>query len=323
NHWNIFKDEEILPLDTVHYYGQPLALVIAASQKLAQDAARLVAVTYEDLPAVLSIRDAVQRASFFAETRQLINGDVDAALAAADVVLEGESYCGAQEHFYLETMGAVAVPKGEDGEMDVFASTQNPTEAQMVVAEVLGVPASRVVCRVKRMGGGFGGKESRSVLIAAFAALGAHHTGKSVRIALDRDEDMQVSGQRHPFFGRWTVGVTKEGRILGLRMRVYSNGGFSHDLSVGVLERAVSHLDNCYRMAATDFVGRVCRTNTQSNTAFRSFGGCQGMFLSESMLCEVADRLGLPVERVRETNLYQTGDVTPFSQKLDDWNVPR
>ncbi|KAJ2324046.1 hypothetical protein GGH92_010768, partial [Coemansia sp. RSA 2673] len=206
--------------------------------------------------------------------------------------------------------------------MDVFASTQNPTEAQMVVAEVLGVPASRVVCRVKRMGGGFGGKESRSVLIAAFAALGAHHTGRSVRIALDRDEDMQVSGQRHPFYGTWTVGVTKEGRILGLRARVYSNGGFSHDLSIGVLERAVSHLDNCYRMPATDFVGRVCRTNTQSNTAFRSFGGCQGMFLSESMLCEVADRLNLSVEAVREINLYQPGDVTPFSQPLNDWNVP-
>ncbi|KAJ2573629.1 hypothetical protein GGH95_004038, partial [Coemansia sp. RSA 1836] len=221
-------------------------------------------------------------------------------------------------------MGAVAVPKGEDGEMDVFASTQNPTEAQMVVAEVLGVPASRVVCRVKRMGGGFGGKESRSVLIAAFAALGAHHTGKSVRIALDRDEDMQVSGQRHPFFGTWTVGVTRQGRILALRARVFSNGGFSHDLSLGVLERAVSHLDNCYRLPATDIVGRVCRTNTQSNTAFRSFGGCQGMFLSESMLCEVADRLHMPVEAIRELNLYQRGDVTPFSQELNsDWNVPR
>ncbi|KAJ2098690.1 hypothetical protein GGI09_003181 [Coemansia sp. S100] len=322
NHWNIFKDEEILPTDTVHYYGQPLALVLATTQKLAQDAARLVSVSYENLPAVLSIRDAVAKSSFYDETRQLINGDVDAALAAADLVLEGESYCGAQEHFYLETMGAIAVPKGEDGEMDVFASTQNPTEAQMVVAEVLGVPASRVVCRVKRMGGGFGGKESRSVLIAAFAALGAHHTGRSVRIALDRDEDMQVSGQRHPFYGTWTVGVTKEGRILGLRARVYSNGGFSHDLSIGVLERAVSHLDNCYRMPATDFVGRVCRTNTQSNTAFRSFGGCQGMFLSESMLCEVADRLNLSVEAVREINLYQPGDVTPFSQPLNDWNVP-
>ncbi|KAJ2691326.1 hypothetical protein IWW39_000011 [Coemansia spiralis] len=323
NHWNIFKDEEILPADTVHYYGQPLALVLATTQKTAQEAARLVAVTYEELPAVLSIRDAVAQSSFYDETRQLINGDVDKALAAADLVLDGESYCGAQEHFYLETMGAIAVPKGEDGEMEVFASTQNPTEAQMVVAEVLGVPASRVVCRVKRMGGGFGGKESRSVLIAAFAALGAHHTGRSVRIALDRDEDMQVSGQRHPFYGRWTVGVTKEGRILGLRARIYSNGGFSHDLSIGVLERAVSHLDNCYRMPATDFVGRVCRTNTQSNTAFRSFGGCQGMFLSENMLCEVADRLILSVDHVREINLYQTGDVTPFSQKLDDWNVPQ
>ncbi|KAJ2898498.1 hypothetical protein IWW38_001376, partial [Coemansia aciculifera] len=254
NHWNIFKDEEILPSDTVHYYGQPVALVIAASLKLAQDAARLVKVQYEQLPAILSVRDAVAQQSFFAETRQLVNGDVDAALQAADLVLEGSSFCGAQEHFYLETMGAVAVPKGEDGEIELFASTQNPTEAQMVVAEVLGVPAARVVCRVKRMGGGFGGKESRSVLIAAFAALGAHHSGRSVRIALDRDEDMQVSGQRHPFYGTWKVGVTREGKILALRARVYSNGGFSHDLSVGVLERAVSHIDNCYRIPATDIV---------------------------------------------------------------------
>ncbi|KAJ2475120.1 hypothetical protein EV174_005391, partial [Coemansia sp. RSA 2320] len=323
NTWNIFHDEEILPRDEVHFYGQPVALVLATSQRVAQDAARLVVVSYDDLPAVLTVRDAVAQGAFFAETRQLITGDVGAALAEADLVMEGSSYCGAQEHFYLEAMAALAVPQGEDGAVELFASTQNPAEVQMVVAEMLGVPASRVVCRVKRMGGGFGGKESRSVLVAAFAALGAHLTGRSVRLALDRDEDMQVSGQRHPFLGRWTVGVTREGRILGLRMHVFSNGGFSHDLSVGVLERAVSHLDNCYRIPATEFVGRVCRTNTQSNTAFRGFGGCQGMLLTESMLCEVADRLHLPVDRVREINLYKAGDVTPFSQRLDDWNVPR
>ncbi|KAJ2746556.1 hypothetical protein GGI20_001267 [Coemansia sp. BCRC 34301] len=324
NRWNIFKDEEILPTDTVHYYGQPLALVLATSQKLAQDAARLVSVSYEPLPAVLSIRDAVAQQAFFAETRQLVNGDVDAELASTDVVVvEGSSYCGGQEHFYMETMGAVAVPKGEDGEMEVFATTQSPAEAQIVVAEVLGVPASHIVSRVKRIGGGFGGKESRSKLIAAFAALGAHHTGKSVRIFLDRDEDMQTSGQRHPFYSKWTVGVTREGRIVALRARLFSNGGFSHDLSIAVMEHALAHVDNCYRIPATDIVGRVCRTNTQSNTAFRSFGGCQGMFLTESMLCEVADRLEMPVERIREINLYQCGDVTPFSQTLDsNWNVP-
>ncbi|KAJ2490425.1 hypothetical protein IWW37_003166 [Coemansia sp. RSA 2050] len=323
NHWNIFKDEEILPADTVFYYGQPLALILAATQRIAQEAARLVSVTYKDLPAVLSIRDAIAQSSFYDETCQLINGDVDTALTAADLVLEGESYCGAQEHFYLETMVAIAVPKGEDGELEVFASTQNPTEAQMVIAQVLGVPASRVVCRVKRIGGGFGGKDARSIPIAAFAALGAHNTGRSVRIALGRDEDMQTSGQRHPFLGKWTVGVTKEGRILGMRMQIYNNGGFSHDMSVGVLEHATAHLDNCYRMSATDFLGRVCRTNTQSKTAFRGFGACQGMFLTESMLCEVADRLGLSVEAVREINLYQHGDATPFNQKLVGWNVPR
>ncbi|KAJ2809409.1 hypothetical protein H4R20_000134 [Coemansia guatemalensis] len=324
NAWNIFKDEEILPSAVVHHVGQPLALVVADTQRQAQEAARMVRVEYEDLPAVLTVRDAVEKESWFPEVRQLKNGDVEAAFAQADCVLEGESYCAPQEHFYLEPFGSIAVPKGEGGEFDIYASTQNPTETQMVCAELLGVPASRVVCHVKRMGGGFGGKESRSALIAAYTALAAYHTNRSVRIMLDRDEDMQITGQRHPFYGRWKVGATRDGRLLGVRMRIYSNGGFSHDLSIGVLERAVSHLDNCYRIPATDFEGRVCRTNTQSNTAFRSFGGCQGMLMLENMLCELADRLELPVELLRERNMYRAGDVTPFSQPLDtDWNVPR
>ncbi|KAJ2558682.1 hypothetical protein EV175_000675 [Coemansia sp. RSA 1933] len=324
NKWNIFHDEEILPSEEAHYVGQPVALVLADSQKHAQEAARAVHVTYEPLPAVLGVREAARAGSWFDELRQLQNGDVEAALAQADHVFEGESYCGPQEHFYLETMASITVPKGEGGEFDVYASTQNPTEAQHVCAEVLGVSASRIVCHVKRMGGGFGGKESRSVLISAFTTLGAHHTNRSVRLVLDRDEDMQTSGQRHPFYGQWTVGVSRDGQLQALRARIFSNGGFSHDLSIGVLERAVSHIDNCYRIPNTDIVGRVCRTNTQSNTAFRSFGGCQGMIILEQMLCEVADRLRLPVEHLREINMYRAGDVTPFSQKLDgDWNVPR
>ncbi|KAJ2726263.1 hypothetical protein GGI07_000740 [Coemansia sp. Benny D115] len=322
NLWNIFHDEEILPTTEVHYAGQPLALVLADTQKIAQEAARAVRVEYEDLPAVLTVRDAVEQESFFDEVRQLKNGDVDAAFASADHVFEGESYCGPQEHFYLETMASITVPRGEGGEFDVHASSQNPTEVQMVSAAVLGVPANRVVCHVKRLGGGFGGKESRSVLISAFTTLGAYHTNRSVRIMLDRDEDMMTSGQRHPFFGRWKVAVAKDGRLLGLQARIYSNGGFSHDLSMGVLERALTHLDNCYYIPNTDFVGRVCRTNTQSNTAFRSFGGCQGMFILESMLCEVADKLGCTVEHLREVNMYKPGDMTPFDQALDDWNVP-
>ncbi|KAJ1900432.1 hypothetical protein LPJ81_003946, partial [Coemansia sp. IMI 209127] len=324
NKWNIFHDEEILPSEEVHYVGQPVALVLADSQKLAQSAARLVCVVYEPLPAILGVREAAQKGAWFDEVRQLQNGDVDAAFAEADSVFEGESYCGPQEHFYLETMGSITVPKGEDGEFDVYASTQNPTEAQMVCAEVLGVSASRIVCHVKRMGGGFGGKESRSVLLSAFTTLGAHHSNRSVRLVLDRDEDMQISGQRHPFYGQWKVGVSRTGQLLALRARIFSNGGFSHDLSIGVLERAVSHIDNCYRIPNTDIVGRVCRTNTQSNTAFRSFGGCQGMLMLESMLCEVADKLRMPVEQLREANMYRVGDVTPFSQPLDsDWNVPQ
>ncbi|KAJ2007210.1 hypothetical protein H4R26_000926, partial [Coemansia thaxteri] len=322
NKWNIFHDEEILPHDEVHFYGQPVALVLATSRRLAQDAARLVTVAYDDLPAILTTRDAVAQGALFEETRSIVFGDVDAALAEADVIIEGSSYCGKQEHFYLETTAALAVPQGEDGALELFATTQNPTETQMAVAATLGLPASRIVCRVKRMGGGFGGKDSRSTLVAAFAALGAHLTGQSVRISLNRDEDMQLTGQRHPFLGKWTVGVTREGRVLGLRMRVYSNGGFSYDLSTAALEQTLGHLDNCYRIPAADFVGHVCRTNMQSSTAFRGFGACEGMFLTESMLCEVADHLRLPIDILREINLYKPGDVTPFSQRLDDWNVP-
>ncbi|KAJ2598131.1 hypothetical protein GGF39_002768 [Coemansia sp. RSA 1721] len=323
NCWNIFHDEEILPSEEVHYSGQPVALVLADNQRIAQEAARAVKVDYEPLPAVLTVRDAVDQNALFAEERVLRNGDVDRELAHSDHVLSGESYCGAQEHFYLETMASITVPRGEGDEYDIYASTQNPTETQMVCAETLGVPASQIVCHVKRMGGGFGGKESRSVLLAAFTTLGAYHTNRSVRIMLDRDEDMRTSGQRHPFLGRWTVGFSRAGKLRALRMRVFSNGGFSHDLSMGVLERAVSHVDNCYRIPATEIVGRVCRTNTQSNTAFRSFGGCQGMFLLESMLCEIADKLGKHVEEIRALNMYRKNDVTPFSQTLDDWNVPR
>ncbi|KAJ2783497.1 hypothetical protein GGI15_002555 [Coemansia interrupta] len=322
NVWNIFADEEVLPTTHVHYAGQPVALVVAASRRAAQDAAQAVHVTYEALPAVLTVRDAVAQGALFGEERALRRGDVDAALAAAPHVLAGESYCGAQEHFYLEPMGALAVPRGEADELDVYASTQNPTETQMVCAAALGVAASRVVCRVKRLGGGFGGKESRSVLLAAFAALGAHHTRAPVRAVLDRDDDMRTSGQRHPFLARWTVGFDGAGRLLALRMHVFSNGGFSHDLSVGVLERAVSHVDNCYRLGACEIVGRIARTNTQSNTAFRGFGGCQGMFLLESMLCEVAAAVGRTPEALRRLNMYRAGDTTPFGQRLDDWNVP-
>ncbi|KAJ2760226.1 hypothetical protein IWQ56_005538, partial [Coemansia nantahalensis] len=322
NVWNIFRDEEILPTGEVHHVGQPVALVVADSVRVAREAARAVHVTYADLPAVLTVRDAVRQRSWFPEVRRLQTGDVDAALAAAEVVLEGESFCGAQEHFYLEPMVAVAVPRGEDGELDVYASTQNPTEAQMVCAAALGLPASRVVCHVKRLGGGFGGKESRPTLIAAFTALAAHHSGRPARLLLDRDEDMQLMGQRHPFYGAWTVGVSRAGRLQALRLRLFSNGGWSHDLSMGVLERALAHADNCYRVPHVDFEGRVCRTHTQSNTAFRGFGGCQGMLMLESMLCEVADRLALPVEHLRELNMYREGDATPFKQRLTEWNVP-
>ncbi|KAJ1991067.1 hypothetical protein GGI25_003886 [Coemansia spiralis] len=322
NTWTFSCDEEVLPTEEVHYMGQPIALVLADSQKVAQEAARMVRVEYEDLPAIFTMREAIAQNSFFDEVREVSNGDVDAAFAQADFVFKGESYCGQQEHFYLETMSSIAVPKGESGELDLYTTTQGPTGVQMECAKVLGVPASRIVCHVKRVGGSFGGKESRATLIAAFSALGAYHTNKPVRIVLERNEDMQTSGQRHPYLGQWEVGVTRDGKLLGLRMRVFSNGGFSHDASVIVMEHTLTSADNCYMIPNTSYIGRICRTNTQSSTAFRGFGSCQGMFLLESMLCEVADLLELPVEQIREINMYKTGDITPYAQCLTEWNVP-
>ncbi|KAJ1674807.1 hypothetical protein EV182_002521, partial [Spiromyces aspiralis] len=238
-------------------------------------------------------------------------------------VFEGESYCDGQEHFYLETQACLVIPRGEGDEYEVWSSTQNPTETQAVVSEILDVPRNRIVARVKRLGGGFGGKESRASVLAAITALGAHLSGRPVRIQLDRDEDMQISGQRHAFYSTWKVAVDNDGRIDALEMHLYGNAGHSLDLSTGVLERAVSHADNCYHLPNSRIVGKLCKTHTQSNTAFRGFGGPQGMILMEQCLEEIADRLGIPVEVVRERNFYREGQHTPFHQTVGDWHIPR
>ncbi|KAK0626374.1 molybdopterin binding aldehyde oxidase/xanthine dehydrogenase [Immersiella caudata] len=323
NHWGAPHFQEVfLAEDEVYTTGQPIGLVLATSANRAAEGARAVKVEYEELPAIYTIEEAIEQESFFDFFKEIKKGDPEEAFQNCDYTFTGVARMGGQEHFYLETQAALAIPKPEDGEMEIFSSTQNPNEAQVYAAQVLGVQANKVVVRVKRMGGGFGGKESRSVQLSSICALAAQKTRRPVRYMLTREEDMIVSGQRHPFMGRWKVGVNKDGKIQALDLDIFNNGGWSWDLSAAVCERAMSHSDGCYLIPNIHVRGRICKTNTMSNTAFRGFGGPQGMFISECYMSEVADRLGMPVEKFREINFYKDEELTHFNQPLTDWHVP-
>jgi len=323
NRWGAPHFQEVFfAEDEVFTAGQVIGLVLATSANRAAEGARAVKVEYEELPAIYTIEEAIEQESYFDFFKEIKKGDPEEAFKNCDYTFTGVARMGGQEHFYLETQAALAVPKPEDGEMEIFSSTQNPNEAQVYAAQVLGVQANKVNVRVKRMGGGFGGKESRSVPLSSILALAAQKTRRPVRYMLTREEDMITSGQRHPFMGRWKVGVNKDGKIQALVLDIFNNGGWCWDLSAAVCERAMSHSDGCYLIPNIHVRGRICKTNTMSNTAFRGFGGPQGMFIAESYMEEVADRIGMPVEKFREINMYKDGELAHFNQPLTDWHVP-
>ncbi|PKS07048.1 hypothetical protein jhhlp_005645 [Lomentospora prolificans] len=315
-------DEVFFAEEYVYTAGQPIAMMLATTAQKAQEAARAVKVEYEELPAILSIEEAIEKNSFHDCNRYIKKGEPEKSLMDCDYTFSGTARMGGQEHFYLETQACLVVPKPEDGELEVFSSTQNANETQVFVSQVCGVQCNKVVVRVKRLGGGFGGKETRSVPLSATVALAAKKTKRPVRCMLTREEDMLTSGQRHPFYARWTVGVNQDYKIQALVADVYNNAGWSYDLSMAVCERAMTHSDGCYLIPNVHIRGHLCRTNTMSNTAFRGFGGPQGMFIAETYMEEIADRLGIPVEKFREINFYQRDDQTHFNQTIKDWHVP-
>jgi xanthine dehydrogenase large subunit len=313
-------DEPLLAADEVSYHGQIVALVVGESLRACRAAAALVEVEYEPLPPVLTLAEAIARGSYHTDPHVLARGDCAAALAAASCRLEGEIAMGGQEHFYLETQAAWAEP-GENGTVLVVSSTQHPSEIQAKVAEVLDLARHQVVVQAPRMGGAFGGKESQGNAFAALAALAAVKTGQPVRLQLDRDLDLTITGKRHPFHARFAVGYERDGRLLAVEVELTSDGGWSLDLSQPILDRALFHLDNAYYLPAVRFSGRVAKTHTVSNTAFRGFGGPQGMLVIEEILDRVARRLGLPPEVVRERNLYRgTGETntTHYGVEIGD-----
>jgi xanthine dehydrogenase molybdopterin binding subunit/xanthine dehydrogenase small subunit len=313
-------DEPLFAKDEVLYHGQIVALVVGASLKECRLAAAMVEVEYEPLRPILGIAEAIARDSYLTEPHELRRGDCEKALAGAPRRLEGEFDSGGQEHFYLETHAAWAEP-GEKGTLFISSSTQHPSEIQTIVAEVLGLARSSIVVQAPRMGGGFGGKEVQGNTFAALVALAAMSTGRPVRMQLDRDLDMTITGKRHPFHSRFSVGYDDEGRLLAARVVLVSDGGWSLDLSQPILDRALFHLDNVYYIPAVDFSGRVARTNTTSHTAFRGFGGPQAMLVMEEIMDRVARNLGMPPERVRAANLYHGSgetNTTHYGQEIGD-----
>uniref|UniRef100_A0A667YLH0 Xanthine dehydrogenase/oxidase n=1 Tax=Myripristis murdjan TaxID=586833 RepID=A0A667YLH0_9TELE len=316
-------DETVLADGTVTYVGHIIGAVVADTQLHAQRAAKAVKIQYEELEPIITIQEAIAAQSFYQPIRTIQRGNLEAGFKQADHVLEGEMHIGGQEHFYLETHTTLAVPRGEDGEMELFVSTQAPTKTQVLAARALGVPDSRVLVRVRRLGGGFGGKESRSTMLSTVVAVAAHKLKRPVRCMLDRDEDMLITGGRHPFYGKYKVGFLRSGRVVALDVSYFSNAGNSLDLSLPVMERALFHMENSYSVANVRGRGFVCRTNLASNTAFRGFGGPQGMMVAESWVTDVAQSLKLPPDQVRRLNLYQEGDATPFNQRLEQFTLDR
>jgi xanthine dehydrogenase molybdopterin binding subunit/xanthine dehydrogenase small subunit len=318
-------DEALLAVDEVKFHGHPVALVVGESVEQCRRAARLVEIEVEPLPAILGVRAAIEAQSFHTEPHVIARGDAGAAIAKAPERLSGEIEIGGQEHFYLETHAAFA-ERGEDDEVQVWCSTQHPSEVQAVVSHVLHLPRNRVVVTSPRMGGGFGGKETQGNTWAALAALAAWHTRAPVRVQVDRDLDMQVSGKRHPFLARFDVGFDEHGHIHGFDVRLVSDGGWALDLSESILDRALFHLDNAYLFENVRLEGRVARTHVVSHTAFRGFGGPQGMLVVEEVMGRVASALGLPGHVVRERNFYappeaQAKETTPYGQVVDDHRI--
>ncbi len=329
----IRKDEPLLPAigGEVAHHGQVVAVVVADSIDEARAAAAAVVVDISALPPILGIEAALASNSFHprldgeASPHMLRKGDARSALDNAKHRLSFDLHIGGQEHFYLETQAAFAEP-GEDGDVHVYSSTQHPSEVQAVISHVLHVARNQIVVTSPRMGGGFGGKETQGNGPAALVALAALRLKKPVRLQYDRDLDMEITGKRHPFYARGEVGFDDDGRVSALVAELYADGGFALDLSESIHDRSLFHIDNCYDVAHVEVSGRVCKTNVVSHTAFRGFGGPQGMLVMEDVMSRVAQHLELDAADVRARNFYSDTapfGVTPYHQPVDDFRVAR
>lgn len=324
NHFGLLAPDDLfLAEDEVTYLGQPVAVVAARTQAAMLRGIAAVQVECRPAKPILKLDDAIDQQRFLGVERRIATGDVPRALDSAACRLSGRFRSGGQEQFYLESQAAIAYP-AEEGQLVVHSSTQNPTEIQAVVAEVLALGQHEVVCLCKRMGGAFGGKETQATVPALMAALVAHKTGRSARVIYDKDTDMRITGKRHEYIANWEVGFDRQGMIEALRFQFFSNGGAATDLSPSVLERTLLHADNAYYLPNVEFTGRVCFTNLPPNTAFRGFGGPQAMAAVENVVEAIAEHLEIDALDVRARNVYGVDrrNRTPYGQIVARNHLP-
>ncbi|PIC32054.1 hypothetical protein B9Z55_012532 [Caenorhabditis nigoni] len=322
------SDTPVFVKDKITFHGQPIAAIVATDHELARKAASLVKLDYSQEKPIVTIKQALEAESFVFKhfvIHSYLNDNetvVKNDWSKYDRVVEGEIDMGGQEHFYLETQQCLVIPH-EDDELEIIISNQCINDVQIEVAKCLGMAQHKIQTKVKRIGGGFGGKESTGAILAVPASLAAKKFGKPMKIKFERFDDMAITGTRHPFTLQYKLAVDENGKFIDLDYTALSNSGHTIDLSMGVMQRAMVHADNVYKFANADITGKMCKTNLASNTAFRGFGGPQGMFGTEIMVKHVAEQFGWDHDEIRVKNFYQEGDCTPFGMHLNQCNVAR
>jgi xanthine dehydrogenase molybdopterin binding subunit len=314
----VIHDEVCLAENEVICVGQAIALIAAETEDIAREAEKLIVIEYEPLEAILDIRTAIEKGTLLGPVRTMQRGDADAALKSAQHVIKGELETGAQEHWYLETQTCLCIP-GEHQEITAYSSTQHPSETQAIISEVLGIPKNEIVVEIRRMGGAFGGKETQANWTAAWAALLCHATKRPVKLRLFRDDDQIMTGKRHPYLIRYEAGFDSTGKISAIKFEQNANGGCATDLSLAILERAMLHADSSYYIPNMHVTGKAYKTNLPSNTAFRGFGGPQGMAAMEAVVDRIARYLRKDAAEVRKLNFYgiDTDNITHYGQVVE------
>lgn len=311
----IIEDEVALAENYVHFVGEPVAIVAAKSLEIAEESLQKIELLLEEEVPVFTVAEAIKENQYVGPVRKIEHGDVEAVFAHCPNYLEGTIKNEGQEHFYLETQATLAIPE-DNGGLTLYSSSQNPNEIQKMTAKVLGLPQNLITVDIKRLGGGFGGKESQATPWAALAALASYHTGRPTELRLTRDENMLYTGKRHAFENYFKVAYGDDGKILAYMVELNSNCGAVADVSTSVLERAMLHAENCYHIENIKIIGRPCKTNLPPATAFRGFGGPQGIFAIENVIEKIAYTLGLDPFDVRRTNMYHKGDLAPYGEEV-------
>lgn len=309
----IIPDEPLWAEDEVHFWGQPIAFIVAKSEAIAKKARALITIDIEELPVITTAKEAKEKGSFINAPRSFNLGDTQNAFTECDYVFEGETFSNGQEHLYLETQGCYAVPQ-ENGNIKITSSTQGPTAVQKTAAKVLGIPMHKIEVDVIRLGGGFGGKEDQATPWAVMAAVAVQHLNRPVKYMLNRHDDLRMTGKRHPYSSFYKIGLTKDLKIKAFEAEFLQNSGAAADLSPAIAERTLFHATNSYFVPNVNTTVYSCKTNLPPNTAFRGFGGPQGMFVIESAIADAADKIGINKRLIQEANLLAENDEFSYGQ---------